>query len=58
MRHPRHADWMRSSALLADRRGAASLGQSALRFRPIARLAASVCRLARRSDVMIVLATP
>jgi len=57
-RHPRHADWMRNSALLAGRRRARRLGQAALQFRPIARVAASLCHLARRSDVMIVLATP
>jgi SAM-dependent methyltransferase len=57
MRHPRHADWLRNSALLAGRRRAARLAQSPLRFRPIARLASSLCQLARRSDVMIVHAT-
>ena len=54
MRHPRHADWLRSSALLADGRRA-NAGRSVLRSKPVARLAASICQIARRADVMMAL---
>jgi len=56
MRHPRHADWLRSSALLAKKHGRGSLGQKFLQFRLAARLTASLCQLAGKTDVILVLA--
>jgi 2-polyprenyl-3-methyl-5-hydroxy-6-metoxy-1,4-benzoquinol methylase len=56
MRHPRHADWLRSSALLAKKRNTARTGQSLLRYRPVARFTASICQLMRSSDVVMILA--
>lgn len=52
----RHADWLRSSAKLARRSGPVSWFQRALRYKPVARLAAWACYLARRSDCIMALA--
>jgi SAM-dependent methyltransferase len=49
LRHPRHADWLRTSA----RRARFSPFRSLLRSRPLAAVAARLCQIARRSDVVM-----
>lgn len=56
MRHPRHPDWVRSSALLAQKRSRTGSVPSLARLRPVARLAAGICQIFRASDVIMVLA--
>ena len=52
----RHADWLRSSARLARTHRPESRAARLLSRKPLARIAASICYLAGRSDCMMVLA--
>jgi SAM-dependent methyltransferase len=55
-RHPRHADWLRSSALLAQHRHERSFPGSLFRMKLFARLGAWWCQRKQRSDAMMILA--
>ena len=56
IRYPRHADWLRSSALLARQRHQRSFLGSLFRMKLFARLGAWTCQVKERSDAVMVLA--
>jgi SAM-dependent methyltransferase len=56
IRHPRHADWLRSSARLAQRRNKRCFPGSLFRIKLFARLGAWFYQRNERSDAMMVLA--
>jgi SAM-dependent methyltransferase len=56
IRFIRHSDWLRSSARLAARRGNGGAGH-ALRWKPIAKMVASIAYLTGDSDCMLAVAT-
>jgi len=56
VRQVRLADWLRSSAKLADRLGRPPVGLRALGYKPVAKLTAWACRAAGRADAMTVTA--
>ena len=56
LRMLRHSDWLRSSARLAVRQGRSSFWARLLTWKPAARLVASLCYAAGRSDCMLAMA--
>ncbi|MGL6073655.1 MAG: class I SAM-dependent methyltransferase [Fimbriiglobus sp.] len=56
LRLVRHADWLRSSAKLASRRGSRNLWHRALTYKPVAKFTAWLTHLAATTDCMLAVA--